>query len=83
MKYVANIVRSISQGLGLIFVGFIFGQSYRYHDLSLGVLSVWMGVSAVSMVLDFYLTWREPSEAYKRYLADKKESEARGRRSEV
>lgn len=33
MKYVLNYVRQIWQSFSLIFVGFILGQSYRYHDL--------------------------------------------------
>lgn len=79
MKYVLNYVRSIWQGLSLMFFGFILGQSY---PLSFGILSVFTGVWLVSMVLDFYLylTSREPSEPYKQYLKDKKESEARGPR---
>jgi len=86
MKYVLNYVRSIWQGLSMIYVGFILGQRYHdSHDLSLGVLSVLTGVWLVSMGLDIYLylTSRETSEAYKQYLKDKQESEARGRRSEV
>ena len=77
MKYVLNYVRSIWQGLGLIFLGFMLGQTY---PLSFGILSVFTGVWLVSLVLDFYLTSREPSEPYKQYLKDKKESEARGPR---
>ena len=77
MKYVLNYLRSIWQGLGLMFLGFILGQ--RYHDLSLsfGVMAVLMGVWLVSMILDVYIL-RGPSEAYQRYLKDKQESEARG-----